>query len=319
MINKISVVGDSSTDHFLVLDEQDARLNSSSNNEKSLCLDYGQKTALKEQQTYFGGSALNVSVAFSLLGIEAHLSTIVGSDHSGKEMISFLSSKNVITDLVEVEKRTNNSYVIVYESERTVLSYHEKRNYNKLKVAKSEIIYLSSAGQGSEVLVDKITSLLAQGSKLVFNPGSYEISSFDLFRPLLDKTTLLILNRDEASTLFGESHKVTDQLANMLSSGTKVAVITDAQNGAYFGTQIGNFHMNAASGKLVDPTGAGDAFAAGLTAGLMHGKSLEESAIWRMHNASAVIEHIGANTNLLAIDQVDKIIKQNKILKFSRL
>jgi sugar/nucleoside kinase (ribokinase family) len=75
--------------------------------------------------------------------------------------------------------------------------------------------------------------------------------------------------------------------------------------------------MAAAPAKIVDSTGAGDAFAAGLITHIMNGKSLEESAIAGMYNSASVIEEIGANTNLLNMAQIDKLVKENKILKFS--
>jgi sugar/nucleoside kinase (ribokinase family) len=316
MMEKIVVVGDVSTDHFVILDDQDASL-AIKNHKKELCLDYGAKIAVDQTQKLFGGSALNVSTSLGSLGKQVHIASIVGKDFSGREAIEFLNSHNVNTDAVEVRGETNQSFIIIYKNERTVLSYHKKRDYSKLSIPKSDLIYFASAGKGSEVLVNKIRAAIGSGAKLIFNPGSYELSNFELFKPLLQLTSIFIINRSEANLIIEDTPKITVQLDKILTSGTKVAVITDAKNGAYFATSQGHFHMAAAPAKIVDSTGAGDAFAAGLITHIMNGKSLEESAIAGMYNSASVIEEIGANTNLLNMAQIDKLVKENKILKFS--
>lgn len=319
-MNKISVVGDSSIDHFLMLDGQDAGLRINSKNHKQeLCFKYSEKTSIDEQQDSFGGSALNVAVALSHLNCEASLSTIIGADYEGKEIMNFLSSKSVITDNVEVGGKTNQSFIIVYSQDRTILSHHEKRNYSHLKISDSDILYFASAGQGSDSLIEKVKSSVNKGTKLVFNPGSFEISSFGYFKPLLSQTTILIINREEAKQLLPGTHEVVAQLEKILDFGTTVAVITDGANGAYFGTNEGHFHMFAFPASVKDPTGAGDAFASALVAGLAKGKSLEEAAKWGMINASYVVETLGANSALCSMSQINKELQSNKVLKFSRI
>lgn len=268
---------------------------------------------------YFGGSALNVACSLAILGKQSHLSTIVGADHEGKEIISFLNAKSVITDSVEVSGQTNQSFIIVYNSDRTILSHHEKRNYTRMKITESEILYFASAGTGSGSLIEKIKRSVDAGAKLVFNPGSFEISSFDTFKSLLGIATLFIINRDEARQIIADTHEVKVQLDKILRLGAKVAVITDGANGVYFGTSEGHFHMHAAPANVKDPTGAGDAFASALVAGLMSGKSLEEASKWGMVNSASVIGEYGANTELIDIAQIDKLAQSNKILKFSRV
>lgn len=318
MMDKISVVGDVSTDHFIILDDQDASL-LNKKHRKELCLDYGSKISIDTQKNFFGGSALNVAASLNKLGKTVSISTIVGSDFGGREIVDFLSSQEILTDDIIVRDETNQSFVIIYKGERTVLSYHKKRDYSKINIPKSELIYLASAGQGSEALVNKIRSQVQSGAKLIFNPGSYELSNFDLFKPLLQMTSILIINREEANLIIEDTPKIKVQLDKILTSGTKVAVITDAKNGAYFAVPEGHFHIHAAPAKVIDSTGAGDAFAAGLVAYIMAGKSLEESAVAAMYNSAAIVEQYGANDGLLDNSQIDKMVRENKILKFSRV
>lgn len=317
-MKKVSVVGDTSIDHFLMLDGQDACLmGSSKEHKKELCLKYGEKITIDSEEKYFGGSALNVAVGLARFGNEVVLSSIVGSDLEGREILGYLNSQQVITDHIEVKGQTNQSFIIIFKSERTILSHHKPRDYSRVYIPKSDIIYFASAGVGSEVFIDKIRKNVHAGAKLIFNPGSYEISSFDFFKPLLAITTVFIINRSEANQIIEDTSKIESQLEKVLRFGTKVAVITDGKNGAYFATAEGNFHMPAAPSNVVDPTGAGDAFSSGLVAGLMEGKSLEESAKWGINNSASAVESYGANSSLLDQSSIIKHL-ENKILKFSR-
>jgi len=56
--------------------------------------------------------------------------------------------------------------------------------------------------------------------------------------------------------------------------------------------------------KVVDPTGAGDAYRAGFYAGLYRKHSTEESLIIASATASFIVEAVGALTNIPTWDQV---------------
>ncbi len=58
-------------------------------------------------------------------------------------------------------------------------------------------------------------------------------------------------------------------------------------------------------------TGAGDAYSTGLLAGLFHGKNLAEAMRWGAANGAAVVEHIGAQTGLLTLHQMQEKLKEN--------
>ncbi len=315
---KVAVVGDCSTDHFLVIGGQDAGLIQPSSQDKKICFSYGEKIPIEEVYKSFGGSALNVSTNLSALDIDVNLVSFVGKDFEGREIIGHLDSNKISHDNVIIDQTTNQSFILLFKGERTVLSNHLKRNYSRLKLPKSDYIYLASAGEGCEDLISSVRASVANGSKLIFNPGSFILRDFDLFRPLLPYTSLLIINREEADELFG-AKDIKDQLAKIISLGTNVAVITDGKNGAYFASQDSYFHMHSAVAKVKDSTGAGDAFAGALLGGIIKGNSLEESAKWGMVNSASVVEEMGSTTGSLTTHEIMKKLDQNKILKFSAI
>ena len=54
----------------------------------------------------------------------------------------------------------------------------------------------------------------------------------------------------------------------------------------------------------VERTGAGDAFASTLLAGLLHGLSIEDAAKWAPINSMNVVQHVGAREGLLNVEQL---------------
>ena len=61
----------------------------------------------------------------------------------------------------------------------------------------------------------------------------------------------------------------------------------------------------------METTGAGDAYATGALAGLFHGKSLSEAMRWGAANGAAVVEQIGPQVGLLALNQMQERLKAN--------
>ena len=116
-------------------------------------------------------------------------------------------------------------------------------------------------------------------------------------RDLLKKFNCFICNQQEAGLLFNEdySEKSPDELCKIIEEKKKVdnmpsLVITMGEKGAVYVDQNGNSGICPAHKVQVnDTTGAGDAFCAGVVAGLTYGKTLQESVNIGTHLAASVI------------------------------
>ncbi|HLC87518.1 MAG TPA: PfkB family carbohydrate kinase, partial [Patescibacteria group bacterium] len=62
----------------------------------------------------------------------------------------------------------------------------------------------------------------------------------------------------------------------------------------------------------IEMTGAGDAYATGTLAALIHGKSLEEAMRWGAANSASVVEQMGSTPGLLGLSKMDEKLKENK-------
>jgi sugar/nucleoside kinase (ribokinase family) len=64
------------------------------------------------------------------------------------------------------------------------------------------------------------------------------------------------------------------------------------------------------SDKIVDSTGAGDAFAAGFIFGILHGKSLSHAALCGNLTARAAVQALGAQVGLLNKDELMREVEK---------
>ena len=145
----------------------------------------------------------------------------------------------------------------------------------------------------------KLAELLKKkGIKIAFNPSAYQIKKMNI-KPLLKICDIIVLNKEEAQMLV-KGKSLPDLLKNIHSLSVRIVVITDKDKrvGCYDGNRMYTIkpHENV---KVVERTGAGDAFASGFVAGQIVGMSIDESLELALKESESVLGHFGAKNNLL--------------------
>ena len=115
-------------------------------------------------------------------------------------------------------------------------------------------------------------------------------------RDLMKQTDCVVCNLQEAEILFSSdySNHSVEELAEIISKSAKKAhypkvVVTMGENGAVYCDENGYGICPAQKTAVVDTTGAGDAFFAGVAIGLTYHKTLAESCQIGTKLASSVI------------------------------
>ncbi|MCK5149618.1 carbohydrate kinase family protein [Candidatus Pacearchaeota archaeon] len=262
----------------------------------------GSKVLIKELKFDIGGGGTNTAVAFSRFGLKTGYLGKIGEDNSGKEILELLK-KEKIEFLGKVEKNTKSGYSIILDSKeknRTILTYKGINNglkINEIKIKKTKWLYFSSVlGESFKTQKKLAEILIKKGTKIAFNPSSYLIKEKNL-KPILKLCHVLILNKEEAKILC----KNKDLLLGLHKLGPKIIVITDKNKSisCYDGNK--KYFLKPHKIKVVERTGAGDAFASGFVAGLIVGKSISESLKLGLKESESVIKYFGAKNNLLKI------------------
>lgn len=169
-------------------------------------------------------------------------------------------------------------------------------------------MHISSLGGNMELLKTLLTWAKSKGTRVSFNPGMKEIAYKDQLLGMLSMVEVLFLNRDEARELWGVDYR--DDLlwkSSQAMPGSKVTVITDGGRGGkvMIDGKV-SFYEGEKVKEVVDTTGAGDAFASGMVAGILYGKTYEQAVLWGIKNATAVLKHVGAKKGLLSLSEINK-------------
>lgn len=287
-----------------------------------LCFEYAKKIPIVDSFQDLGGNAPNVAVGGSKLGLTTAVVATVGDDATGAMAREQLTKLNVDTGFISTDKTTKTRYSIVlnYKSERTILSYSDKKNYFwPEKFPETQWIYYTGLSEGFENIQNKLLEHLTKNpeTRLAVNPGSYVLKyALSTFKEAVAKADVLIVNLEEAEMLTGKklaSLKSHDSLIQALVAvGAKEIVLTDGKNGAWAGTATETWYMPVFPVKPIAKTGAGDAFSSAYIAARNARHDIPHALLWGTASSTSVIQFHGPHQGLLDKKGVEKMITQYK-------
>jgi len=287
-----------------------------------LCFALGSKIEIKPPIFTTGGGAANAAVTFSRQDLKVASLIKIGRDESAEYILKELQ-KEKITPLAIKDKNKKTAYSVILlapSGERTILVYRgasedlkiKEIPFNKLK---SRWAYISP-GNINFPVIEKIFNYFSKNKiPIAFNPSKYFLEmGIKKLKPLLAKSKVVILNREEAAYLTGIDYQKEKEIFKKLDEVIEgIAIMTQGAKGVLVsdGTRI--YQAKALRDrKVIDRTGAGDAFASGFVAGLIHEignwkleirnlppKTVEYAIHLGSANATSVIEHIGAKEGIL--------------------
>lgn len=328
-------IGDTTLDVFLTL--EDAKIRCDANQEDCLlCVSYPDKVAVKSKTNVPAvGNAANVAVGGARLGLISALYTILGEDSTGKESFEKLKSEGVHKDYIKFDKKkgTNYSVVLNFQGDRTILVYHELRDYNLPALAKSDWVYLTSMGPNHQKLHQQVVDYVEKtGAKLGFNPGTHQLKEgLEALRPLIKKSTVLFVNKEEAQRLVGsdkienprhsrdEHGDIKKLLQDLHNEGAKIVVITNGIKGSYSFDGDNFYFLDILKWPDIERTGCGDSYSTGFISALHLGCDVQEAMRWGTVNAASVLQKIGAQEGLLRRQELLKILADNPQLQTKKI
>ena len=240
-----------------------------------------------------GGVARNVVEDIANMELRPTYLGIVDDTPMGADVVHKLQNHKVNTEYVQVRPDGMGTWLAVFDSNGNVAGSISKRP-NLLPILdlleeKGDEIFAGADSVVLEVDIDKATVKrvfeLAEKHKVktyaVVSNMSIAIERRDFFQ----KFDCFICNEQEAGMLFLDdfSGKTPEELRDILAEKVVRAkipsmVVTMGGKGAVYADLLGNKGICPAKKVQVkDTTGAGDAFCAGVSAGLTYGKSLAEA------------------------------------------
>ncbi|MCP6719942.1 MAG: carbohydrate kinase family protein [Patescibacteria group bacterium] len=273
------------------------------------CFALGTKLNIDEPVLALGGGAANTSITFSRQGFRTAALVRVGSDEFGETIIKELKNEKV-TPIAVKDKKTGTAYstiLLTPGGERTVLVYRgASGDFQKKEVPirslKARWAYISPGTIAITVIQSIISHLKKKGTMVAMNPSKHYLKmGAQKLKPLLKSLDVVVINREEASYLTGLDYKRDKKIFKKFKDmvgGT--AIMTDGARGSF--VSDGEYFYRAGTfkeKKLIDRTGAGDAFGSAFVAGLIQKKDICWALRLASANATSVIEHIGAQEGIL--------------------
>ena len=310
-------VGDTQYDVFLELEEETKVIRDQQEDKDYLGVVFAEKIPVKSYTAVPAvGNSANVAIGASRLGLKTAFYTVLGDDRVGKEELEIFKKEKVSTDYIAWDKKrgSNFSAVLNYKGERTILVFHEPRDYNLPRLAPARFVYYSSLAPGHEKLHTQIPAYIKEsGAQLVFNPGSHQLKEGLLvLQPILAVTSVFLVNKEEAQELLHTTEQDVEILLELLrKQGPKIVVITNDGHGSYCFDGTNTYFLDIFRVPVKEMTGAGDAYSTGFVSALAYGKDVKEAMRWGAMNGASVIQKIGAREGLLRKDEMEKFLKDN--------
>lgn len=314
-MHDIISIGDATLDVFLQIHEVTVKCETDT--EKcEICLNNADKIPVERVTKVNGaGNASNNAVGSSRLGMKTAIYSILGGDTTGTEIAKHWNEEGVDSQYVSFDKKrgTNYSTVINFQGERTILVYHEPRQYRLPVLEPARWIYVTSMAKGSEILFDPVRRYARRTkAKIVFQPGTFQLKlGGDRLAPLIAASEITIVNKEESGRIVGDSaHDVKTLLSRMRAMGCKIAVITDGVNGSYAFDGTTYWFCTIMEVPVIERTGCGDAYASAFVAALHSGKTIPEAMRWGTANSASVLGFIGPQAGLLTARQMLQWLKK---------
>ena len=316
------MIGDSTIDEFLKIDEAEISCSKDEINCK-ISFPFGSKISVSEYKTTIAGNSINTGVGLAKLGLKVSLDSEIGFDAFGNQIISELNKRGVDTTYTRLneDKITNVHQIIFFQDERTILTYHEKYNYElKNWPTKPKMIHYSSQAGNFESYMDKLIEYLKSNRDIMvsFNPGSTQMKlGPQKLNKFLEVCDILFVNKEEAFYITNKTN-TKEQHEELEKRGVKMSVITNGKNGSScFSngelTQLGVLNEKL---EIRDKTGAGDSHSAGFLAAIFYNKSMKEALIWGTINSAYCLTEVGAVNGILSKKEIEEKILTATFLPF---
>lgn len=287
---------------------------------KNICVTPGLKIEVEDLAIFSGGGGTNTAATFAKQGFKTAYCGMVGQDSFGRQMAEELKRLKISCDLLKTtgKRSTNISLFLTYPGkDRTILVYRgasdllSKNDIPWPEIKKSKWFYLAPFGGKLANLTGVLIDFAKKnGIKVALNPGYNQLTfPKKTLEEILKKIDILILNREEASLLTGIPQQKEKEIFQKIDELTKgISIMTKGGEGVVVSDGNNLFSAKSLASslgwKIVDATGAGDAFGSGFVSGIVKSKGdIEYSIQLAMANATFNMLKWGAKDGLLEKNQ----------------
>jgi sugar/nucleoside kinase (ribokinase family) len=158
-------------------------------------------------------------------------------------------------------------------------------------------------------LAARLCAARARGATVILDvvaPAGVRPSLTELGR-LLPHVDFFVPNHDEARAVTGEEDP-TRQAALLAEHGARTVMVKLGDRGLHVLGENGAFDLDAPRVEVVDPSGAGDAFAAGLALGILEEWDIERTARFASVLGASACTALGCSAGVYTREQAEALV-----------
>lgn len=248
----------------------------------------GQDVLIRSDFNIAGGCSVNMAATFQNLGGRAHIVSYLGSDFYGREIMNYLISHDLSLKYIKRIEGESGYCIVLLEKdgERTFLTKKGAEDYfergllsgDESKICNVMITGYYLLSKHGEEITACLERIAKNGGLILFDPGPlFHIIDTGILNRVISISRVVTVNESEKKAIVNPMDK------------SKILVIKKGGKGGtvYCGEQ--SFGYRAKSAEVVDTTGAGDSFAAGLMFGLSAGMGIKEAVDVAVESAAKTV------------------------------
>jgi adenosine kinase len=264
---------------------------------------------IKSLHKSFGGTAGNVAYNLSLLNEKPIILGVAGKDFFQYQ--KRLENHNIDSSLISISKKhqTAKAYIITDQDDNQISAFYTGTSVKNKNIRNLKADFAIVSPDNKERMIQSAQMFSKNKIPFILDPGQ-QITSIEKneLQKLIKQSYGLIGNDYEIELIL---NKLKINLGN-LRKRVKILFVTRGSEGSVIYNLNKKILVKAAKPlKLVDPTGAGDAYRAGLIKGMVYGLSLEQSARLASTVAVYAVEKQGTQNHKFNLGQIKKRYCQN--------
>lgn len=287
----------------------------------------GQLLAVDSLPTKAGGCAANVAIDLAKQGIPVDVCGCLGKDPSANVLLASLQAHGVNCERIVYSEALPTSKTVILlvagQDRRYIHSFGANADFKVAHIDRNWIRSLDIFYLGGLFLMPSFDPAEFQ-ELLLFCRANQVRTVVDVVIPqdaslpenlhaLFSTLDYFLPNEDEARVLTGESDPV-EQLKRLLALGADTVMVTRGSQGVLAGSdgqswQTGVYHNI----QTLDPSGSGDAFAAGVIAALLQGKDMPDVIRYASALGASANRALGTTDGVFTAQEAEQFILENPL------
>jgi len=252
-----------------------------------------------------GGSAINTAIDGSRLGLRTAVIAKIGFDSFGRIIVDELLREGVDISGLRVSSTGRTGFTIVaIDRDGKIAMYGFKGVAEELDpsevdneiISTARYVHIASLRLDTSLKVAEIAR--KAGAKISWDPGRVLAKKgLKELEKMIKSIDIVLANKVEASVITGlDIDKYRESAKILKDLGPELVVVKLGSRGIYvLGDGVDEEVPAVKVDRVVDTTGAGDAFAAGLIAGILRGYSLRKALLYANAVAALKITKLGSH------------------------